>query len=227
MSDNRDIVELWNFLHIIKASCFSPSQAPVWPDPPPAQLLLSPTMLLPLQALCLVSLRRDPPLTHLTLCPFILPWVLTISFPSTKWIFHPLVPPYLWLLSPGCPQIHNRESPVTCQSVTVLDSSPGAVLSSQSTWVFSGVGAPILHYCLCCSTERKWKVKAKSFSRVWLFGTPWTVAYQVPLSMEFSRQEYWSGLPFPSPGVLPDPGIEPRFPTLQADALPSESPGKL
>ena len=55
--------------------------------------------------------------------------------------------------------------------------------------------------------------------------TPWTVAYQVPPSMEFSRQEYWSGLPFPSPGDLPNPGIEPRSPALQADALPSEPPG--
>ena len=48
---------------------------------------------------------------------------------------------------------------------------------------------------------------------------PWTVAHQAPLSMGFSRQEYWSGLPFPSPGDLPDPGIEPRPPALQADAL--------
>ena len=49
--------------------------------------------------------------------------------------------------------------------------------------------------------------------------TPWTVACQAPLSMGFSRQEYWSGLPFPSPGDLPDPGIEPRSPVLQADSL--------
>ena len=63
-------------------------------------------------------------------------------------------------------------------------------------------------------------------SRVQLFVTPWTAAHQVPLSMEFSRQEYWSGLPFPSPGDLPNPGIEPRSPTLQADSLPSEPPGK-
>ena len=55
---------------------------------------------------------------------------------------------------------------------------------------------------------------------------PWTVAHQTPLSMGFSRQEYWSGLPFPSPGDLPDPGIEPRSPTLQADALTSVPPGK-
>ena len=56
--------------------------------------------------------------------------------------------------------------------------------------------------------------------------TPRTVARQAPLSMEFSRQEYWSGLPFPFPGDLPDLGIEPRSPALQADSLPSESPGK-
>ena len=55
---------------------------------------------------------------------------------------------------------------------------------------------------------------------------PWTVAYQAPPSMGFSRQEYWSGLPFPSPGDLPDPGIEPRSPALEADALTSEPPGK-
>ena len=58
--------------------------------------------------------------------------------------------------------------------------------------------------------------------------TPWTVACQAPQSMEFkfSRQEYWSGLPFPSPGDLPDPGIKPWSPALQADSLPSEPPGK-
>ena len=69
-------------------------------------------------------------------------------------------------------------------------------------------------------------VKVKLLSHVRLFVTPWTVAYQAPPSMEISRQEYWSGLPFPSPGDLPDPGIEPGSPTLQADALPSEPPGK-
>ena len=55
---------------------------------------------------------------------------------------------------------------------------------------------------------------------------PWTVVYQASLSMGFSRQEYWSGLPFPSPGDLPDPGIEPGSPALQADALPSAPLGK-
>ena len=55
---------------------------------------------------------------------------------------------------------------------------------------------------------------------------PRIVTCQIPLSMEFSRQEYWRGLPFPSPGDLPDPGIEPRSPVLQANSLPSETPGK-
>ena len=59
-----------------------------------------------------------------------------------------------------------------------------------------------------------------------IFVTPWTVAHQAPLSMGFSRQEYWSGLPFPSPGDLPNPGIEPSSLALQADALTSEPPGK-
>ena len=70
------------------------------------------------------------------------------------------------------------------------------------------------------------KVKVKSLSHVRLFVTPWTIAYQAPPSMGFSKQEYWSGLPFPSPGDLPNPGIEPRSPTFQANALTSEPLGK-
>ena len=66
----------------------------------------------------------------------------------------------------------------------------------------------------------------KSLSHVQLFVPLWTVAYQAPPSMGFSRQEYWNGLPFPSSGDLPDPGIKPGSPTLQADALPYEPPGK-
>ena len=74
--------------------------------------------------------------------------------------------------------------------------------------------------------SEKWKVKVKSLSRVQLFETPWTVARQAPLSMGFSRQEYWSGLPFPFPGDLLNPVIEPGSPALQADALSSEPPRK-
>ena len=68
--------------------------------------------------------------------------------------------------------------------------------------------------------------EVKSLSRVQLFAIPWTAAYQASPPMGFSRQEYWSGLPFPSPGDLPDPEIEPRSSALQADALTSETPGK-
>ena len=71
------------------------------------------------------------------------------------------------------------------------------------------------------------EVKVKSLSRAQLFGTPWIVAYQVPLSLGFSRQEYWSGMPLPSPGNLSDPGIEAGSPALQADYLPSELLGGL
>ena len=63
-------------------------------------------------------------------------------------------------------------------------------------------------------------------SPVRFFATLWTVAHQAPPSMGFSRQEYWSGLPFPSPGDLPNPGIEPKSIILQADALTCELPGK-
>ena len=70
-----------------------------------------------------------------------------------------------------------------------------------------------VHICCC-------------FSRVQLCATPWTVAHQAPLSMIFSRQEYWSGLPFPSPGDLPNPGIEPVYPALAGGFFTIESPGK-
>ena len=68
--------------------------------------------------------------------------------------------------------------------------------------------------------------KVKSLHRVLLFVTPWTVAFQAAPSMGFFRQQYWMALPFPSPGDLPYPGIKPWSPTLQADALTSEPPGK-
>ena len=70
------------------------------------------------------------------------------------------------------------------------------------------------------------KVKVKSLSCVRLFVTPWTATHQAPPSMGFSRQEYWSGVPFPFPGDLPHPGIELRSPELQADTLTSEPRGK-
>ena len=74
----------------------------------------------------------------------------------------------------------------------------------------------IMTVCVC----------VKSLSRVRFFATPWTVARHAPLSMGFSKQEYWSGLPFPSPGDLPNPGIKSGSSALQADALSSEPPRK-
>ena len=71
------------------------------------------------------------------------------------------------------------------------------------------------------------KVKVKSLSRVRLFAIPWTIAYQAPLYTGFSRQEYWSGLPFPSPGDLPDPGINPGSPTLWQMLYPPSHRNKL
>ena len=82
----------------------------------------------------------------------------------------------------------------------------------------TGVGCHFLLQCM--------KVKVKSLHRVRLLVTPRTAACQAPLSMGFSRQEYWSGLPFSSPGDLSNPGIKPRSPTLQADSLPAEPQGK-
>ena len=79
---------------------------------------------------------------------------------------------------------------------------------------------PVSGYTYTC--ERKWKCWLLSCVR--LFAAPWNVARQAPVSVGFSRQEYWSGLPFPSPEDLPDPGIEPESPALQADSLPSEPP---
>ena len=93
-------------------------------------------------------------------------------------------------------------------------------------------GLSILHdaFILPCHRllpyARKDAVHACMLSCVQLFTTPWATAHQAPLSMGFPRQEYWSRLPALSPGDFPDPGMEPRSPVLQADALPSEPPGK-
>ena len=98
----------------------------------------------------------------------------------------------------------------------------GSECSSTGMGSFEG-GHHYLHY-LHHSSKRR--VKVKLLSRVQFFVAPYTVAYQAPRSMEFSRQEYWSGLLFPSPWDLPNPGIEPSSPTLQTDSFSSEPPGK-
>ena len=103
----------------------------------------------------------------------------------------------------------------------------GKDLSTHGTLTPTG----LLHYCITLSIAHKscWHLsasfatKSKSYSVASNSATPWTVAHQIPLSMEFSRQEYWNGLPFPSPGDLPNSGIKPRSPALH---LPSEPPGE-
>ena len=72
----------------------------------------------------------------------------------------------------------------------------------------------------------RWKMRIKTVSHVWLSVVPWTAAHQAPPSMGFSRQEHWSGVPLPSAGELPDPGIQLGSPAPQADSLPTEPPGK-
>ena len=114
---------------------------------------------------------------------------------------------------------------------------PGRETSrSQGTYVFNfnrlpATGSPsacnnyyvyYVYYVSVLHSQQTMKVKVKSLSHVQLFATPWAVAYQATPSLGFSRQECWSGLPFPSPGDLPNPGIEPGSPSLQVDTLPSE-----
>ena len=111
-----------------------------------------------------------------------------------------------------------------CASALSLTFSRGplCLLSSGSSF-FSSLGSTL---CWPPGLASSLGSDVKLLSRVQLFATLWTVVCQAPPSMEFSRQGYWSGLPFPSPGDLPDPRIEPRSPALQADSLPSEPPGK-
>ena len=113
---------------------------------------------------------------------------------------------------------------VTRPVVPVLLGSWCPWLENGESLAWEAAAKQCLHPKACpllLSGERE----VRSLSCVRLFAIPWTVAHQTPPSMGFSRQEYWSGLPFPSPRNLPDPGIEPGFPALQADALLAEPPG--
>ena len=117
--------------------------------------------------------------------------------------------------------------PVNClDGAPSLDELIFAGLSHMSVMAGGGAIGWSRRDSLCACLVAKWK-KVKFLGHVWHFVTSWTVACQAPPSMGFSRHKYWSGLPFPSPGDLPDPGIEPRSPTLQAYSLPSEQPGNL
>ena len=91
---------------------------------------------------------------------------------------------------------------------------PPTVISSRSL----NLVCQVTSVCMCVSVHM--------LSHVWLFATPWTIARQAPLSMGFFRQEYWSELPFPSPGDLPHPGMEPTSPSLAGGFFTTEPPGK-
>ena len=122
--------------------------------------------------------------------------------------------PLMTLLSPtislaSCQELFSKYQPIAA-SLNWGDRGR----ESRYTYNFTGRITKRRKVC------RKWKWK--SLRLVKLFATPWTVACQAPLSMEFSRQEFWRGLPFPSQGDLPNPGIEPGSPALQADSLPLE-----
>ena len=119
---------------------------------------------------------------------------------------------------------------VSCPVLTVVYWPAYRFLRRQLRWSGSPISLRIFQFAVIHSQRLwrneaewmffwLWKVKVKSLSCVPLFATPRTVAYEAPLSLEFSRQEYWSGLPFPSPGDLPHPGTEPRSPKLQEGAF--------
>ena len=140
------------------------------------------------------------------------------------------------------PDILEREVKWALGSITMNKASAGDRIPVELFQIQKDDAVKVLHsICQQIWKTQQWpqdwkrsvfiptpmKVKVKSLSSGWLFATPWTIAHQAPPSIGFSRQEYWSGWPFPSPGDLPNPGIKPGSPTLQTDALPFEPPGKL
>ena len=147
-------------------------------------------------------------------CPSPIPGACSKSRPSSRWC-HPTISssvvPFF-----SCPQ-----------SFPASGSFPmSQFFTSGGQSIGERVQVAPYTFFQSASTTKKKKKEMKSFSRVRLFATLWMVAYHAPPSMGFSRQQYWSGLPFPSPGNLHSPGIEPRFPALQADTLPPEPPRK-
>ena len=105
-----------------------------------------------------------------------------------------------------------------------LEGVGGRDVSQKQSPVFSFKEHTYLLTMLATHLVQHQVKETKSLSCVRVFAAPRTVAHQAPLSKEFSRQQYWGGLPFPSPGDFPNPGIEPGSPALQADSLPSEPP---
>ena len=126
----------------------------------------------------------------------------------------------------GCSHESKRHLLLGRKAMTNLDSifkNRDITLPTKSIWSKLWFFPVVMYGCEGWTIKKKWEESesevAQSCPTLW---TPWTVAYEAPPSMEFFRQECWSGLPFPSPGDLPDPAIEPGSPTLQADSLLSE-----
>ena len=134
-----------------------------------------------------------------------------------SYVHHTVLLPLFWTLwCPYLPLSRNQ-----------LPSSRAQPHSSLCTWIYLPVlPSPLWSFEQLLHNTVDFPPSQGSCSVVFDSANRWTVAYPASPSMEFSRQEYWSGLPFPSPRDLPDPGIEPRSPTLQAGALPSKPPGK-
>ena len=132
--------------------------------------------------------------------------------------------PILWDpldCSPPGSSIHGISQASILESVAI-PFSMGASWSRFGTWVSYTAGKFLIVWATWeALVVYPWMCECvlSCFSRVWLFVTLWTVAHQAPLSMGFSRQEYWSGLPCPPPGDVPNPGIELTSPALQADSL--------
>ena len=133
----------------------------------------------------------------------------------------------LWPASPHCTH--------TSAPLLLFISVSSAFLGSTDKWEYTHLSKNSICLCLIscnattCYLFTRLLLLLSRFSRVRLFATPWTAACQAPLSMRFSRKEYWSGLPRPPPGIFPTQGLNPCLPAspaLQADSLPTETPGK-
>ena len=163
---------------------------------------------------------------HGILQPRILEWV---PFPSSGYLPDPGIEPTSSTLAGGFLILSYQRSPCyrPLQKLTWYSADLSVL---HHVWPIPSDVSIMKRRTIICliSPLSPWKGKrkVKSLSHVQLFATPWTATYQAPLSMGLSRQGYWSGLPFPSPEDLPDPGIEPGSPTLHTNALPSEPPGK-
>ena len=141
----------------------------------------------------------------------------------------PGFPVHHQLVEPAQTRVH-RVSDAIQPSHPLSSPFPPAFNLSQHQGLFQWVGSSnqvvkLLEFQLHHQSFQ-WMLYCAVLSHVWLLVSPWTVAHQGTLSVGFPRQEYWSGLPFPSPGDLSNSGIKPRSPALQTDSLPSEPPGK-